>query len=195
MGSCCSCFKRILSPLSSQSGGGSGGGIGGRFTRTQSSDTTETELVSNKRHQQRKKHSSNTNTYSLTISDTMSAPTILAYETNNKNDNVEEEGEEKPTIGQVRISGYGLALINMPIEQDAAYWEWFIEKDDGRRRRKKQQKPENDDDDEEDEYLAMKFGVATKKDPSFYQVQESSADEGKTKRNKRRSYKTEDEYF
>jgi hypothetical protein len=175
MGSCCSsCLKRILSSAQAGRVGG------GSYSRTDSTDT-ETELTSkrNKKQQHTHKKSSQHLPSSLTVSDTMSAPTILAY------DNVEEEEE-----GQVRVSGYGLALIQMPIEQDAAYWEWYIEKDDGRRKRRKTEDDdeEGNDDDEEDilesNYLALKFGVATKKDASFYQVQESSADEGELNRNK-----------
>lgn len=165
MGCCSSCLRRILS---SQTGERS-------YFRTNSIDT-ETELSSRNQHSRfptrtNKKSSPQQHPpYSITVSDTMSAPTILAYEGDDDDDNLEE--------GQVRISGYGLALIQMPMEQDAAYWEWFIEKDDGRL------KKNDDGDDVEDidsTYLAMKFGVATKKDPSFYQVQESSADEGKQK--------------
>jgi hypothetical protein len=47
---------------------------------------------------------------SLTISVKMSAPTIKV-----------EQGEDDQTV-----SGRGLAVVAVPLEQDAAYWEWRI---------------------------------------------------------------------
>lgn len=48
---------------------------------------------------------------SLTVSVKMSAPTIK----------VEQGGDNSQTV-----SGRGLAVVAVPLEQDAAYWEWRI---------------------------------------------------------------------
>ena len=68
----------------------------------------------------------------LSISRSMSAPTIVTREAN-------------------VVSGTGLALAGVSIEQDAAYWEWHIRLG------------------VKDTLENILFGVATKKDASFYQ--------------------------
>jgi hypothetical protein len=78
----------------------------------------------------------------LAISPKMSAPTI----------NVED---------RTHVSGSGLALAAVPIEQDAAYWEWHIAVLD------------------KNVHLVedTMFGVATKKDRKFYQELEENGAE------------------
>ena len=56
------------------------------------------------------------------------------------------------------------------IEQDAAYWEWQIEKTGG------SGSSSADDDDDEDN--APKFGVATKKDQKFYRALQAAEIDG-----------------
>mmetsp|Transcript_21075 Transcript_21075/g.42798 ORF Transcript_21075/g.42798 Transcript_21075/m.42798 type:complete len:257 (-) Transcript_21075:1184-1954(-) len=93
-----------------------------------------------------------------------------------------------PTIGiqGFKVSGSGLALATIPIEQDAAYWEWHVNLPGLPRA------PPEDDNDEGDEFhdvqmdgkestnddpYAVKFGVATRKDRNFYKHLESLEDE------------------
>jgi hypothetical protein len=69
------------------------------------------------------------------------------------------------TVSGLTVKGEGLALIDVSIEQDAAYWEWHVTADHG--------KVSSDDDNYNDEDLfnndsALKFGVATKKNREFY---------------------------
>lgn len=73
----------------------------------------------------------------------------------------------KVQISGSKVSGSGLALVGIPVEQDAAYWEWHIDDSDGGGER-----------DEGDESDAPKFGVATKKDSKFYKALEIQADDG-----------------
>ena len=69
------------------------------------------------------------------------------------------------------ITGEGLALIDVVMEQDSAYWEWHIDK-----------VVEGEDDDEEDEEDlfgeegALMFGLATRKSPEFYKIVEENED-------------------
>ena len=78
----------------------------------------------------------------LAISPKMSAPTI----------NVED---------RTNVSGNGLAVAAVPIEQDAAYWEWHVAVLD-------KNVPLVED---------IMFGVASKKDHKFYQeLEENGAD-------------------
>lgn len=90
------------------------------------------------------------------------------------------------------VSGSGLALAKIPIEQDAAYWEWHVDLPGLPRH------PDNDDDDvegedrmqsinmdddqsnhnEEEDPYALKFGVATRKDRHFYKSLETVEEEG-----------------
>eukprot|EP00545_Synedropsis_sp_CCMP1620_P010019 CAMPEP_0119003808 /NCGR_PEP_ID=MMETSP1176-20130426/777_1 /TAXON_ID=265551 /ORGANISM="Synedropsis recta cf, Strain CCMP1620" /LENGTH=202 /DNA_ID=CAMNT_0006955443 /DNA_START=63 /DNA_END=671 /DNA_ORIENTATION=+ len=77
---------------------------------------------------------------SMSLSRKMSAPTIEL---------------EK---GGMKVSGNGLALAGVCIEQDAAYWEWHIELPDGK---------------SED----TMFGISTSKDRKFYRDLEEQDDE------------------
>jgi hypothetical protein len=80
----------------------------------------------------------------LAISPKMSAPTI----------NVED---------RTNVSGNGLAVAAVPIEQDAAYWEWHVAVQD------KNGGASHVED--------IMFGVASKKDRKFYQeLEENEAD-------------------
>lgn len=74
---------------------------------------------------------------SLKIAREMSAPTVMV------------EG--------LTVSGDGLALAGVSIEQDAAYWEWHIEEGTSK---------------------DVMFGVATQKDRQFYRELEN-AEEGR----------------
>jgi hypothetical protein len=59
-------------------------------------------------------------------------------------------------LTKYQVSGRGLALAGAGIEQDAAYWEWHIH-----------QVPEG---------ANIMFGVATKKDRSFYNDLDNQSD-------------------
>ena len=59
------------------------------------------------------------------------------------------------------------------IEQDAAYWEWQIEKTGG-----SGSSSADDGDDYDDEDNAPKFGVATKKDQKFYRALQAAEIDG-----------------
>ena len=61
----------------------------------------------------------------------------------------------------VKVTGYGLALAGVAIEQDAAYWEWHVSMPEGK----------------SDEIM---FGVATKKDRSFFRALKESEGDGKS---------------
>lgn len=105
-------------------------------------------------------------------------------------------GMTSPTIqisnGGFQISGSGLCLTNIPIEQDAAYWEWHItlpglprapkdgEEEDDFQDVQMDGNGSSDDDDNDidDDPYALKFGVATRKDRNFYKSLESAQDEG-----------------
>ena len=74
-----------------------------------------------------------------------------------------------------QVSGSGLALAKIPIEQDAAYWEWHVNLPGLPRH------PDEDEDDMHDVHMngddevdpyAIKFGVATRKDRNFYKMME-----------------------
>ena len=95
------------------------------------------------------------------------------------------------------LSGSGLALAKIPIEQDAAYWEWHVDlpglprhpdnedrmhsvnimDDDNDDSDNNNNNNNNIDDDNEDPY-ALKFGVATRKDRHFYKSLENVQEEG-----------------
>lgn len=80
------------------------------------------------------------------------------------------------------VTGHGLALVNVVVEQDAAYWEWHVEKtstDDDENDAivgEEELEGENDQgaiEDEDDGFEevvgdVVKFGVSTKKKPAFY---------------------------
>ena len=153
MGGCCSCLDAIR---------------GGKHT--ESSSTMEmTQSSSPSRVPPASKHG---------ISRAMSAPTIQ--------------------IQGCKISGCGLALGEIPVEQDAAYWEYHVHlPGSSSSRRLKSEDNDNgdegefhdvemnggDDDDENDDDdgsypYALKFGVATRKDRSFYKSLENAEAEG-----------------
>ncbi|KAL3810502.1 hypothetical protein ACHAXA_005644 [Cyclostephanos tholiformis] len=109
-----------------------------------------------------------------------------------------------PTIrirgGGREVSGYGLALGMVPVEQDAAYWEWHVAMPPGTKRRSshddaremEEDVVDDDDDDDDDgesfhdvgvdddddDPYALKFGVATRKDRAFYVNLENGDDGG-----------------
>ena len=74
-----------------------------------------------------------------------------------------------------QVSGSGLALAKVPVEQDAAYWEWHVHLPG-------LPPPQTDEDDDfhnvqmngEEDPWSVKFGVATKKDRNFYRLSESA---------------------
>ena len=68
-----------------------------------------------------------------------------------------------------RVSGDGLALVGCSIEQDAAYWEWQIERTSG---------GGSADDGDDDDDNAPKFGVATRKDQKFYRALQAAEIDG-----------------
>ena len=89
------------------------------------------------------------------------------------------------------MSGTGLALARIPIEQDAAYWEWHVHLPG--LPRPPREEDDNDDDEkfhdvymnesessgvDEDDPYAVKFGVATRKDRNFYKLLQSVEEEG-----------------
>jgi hypothetical protein len=73
-----------------------------------------------------------------------------------------------------------LALARIPIEQDAAYWEWHVNLPGLPRAPSEDEELEdvqmNHGEDEDPN--AIKFGVATRKDRNFYRLLESVEDEG-----------------
>lgn len=73
----------------------------------------------------------------------------------------------KVQISGTKVSGVGLALVGVPVEQDAAYWEWHIDGTESEGEKF-----------EEYESDAPKFGVATKKDAKFYKALEIQAEDG-----------------
>eukprot|EP00586_Coscinodiscus_wailesii_P023505 CAMPEP_0172520356 /NCGR_PEP_ID=MMETSP1066-20121228/291957_1 /TAXON_ID=671091 /ORGANISM="Coscinodiscus wailesii, Strain CCMP2513" /LENGTH=186 /DNA_ID=CAMNT_0013303099 /DNA_START=438 /DNA_END=995 /DNA_ORIENTATION=- len=100
--------------------------------------STETEMVKQKAAIAKSKSN-------LQIDKSMTAPTIAI--TNDK-----------------EVSGSGLALVGVNVEQDAAYWEWHVDCDGS-----------ITNGDEEggralDEDAEIKFGVATKKNQQFYKA-------------------------
>ena len=140
MGGCCSCLDAIRG--------------GGKYSSVSSSSSPSTEMTSSS--------TSSVPPPAHGISRAMSSPTIR----------IRGGGRE--------VSGCGLALGVVPVEQDAAYWEWHVslpglprpppgEDDDDDGEFHDVGVNGNDDGDErrEDPY-ALKFGVATRKDRSFY---------------------------
>ena len=85
---------------------------------------------------------------SMTISKSMSAPTIQVQ-------------------GRLTVCGTGLALAAIPIEQDAAYWEWHLDHDNN----------------EQSHFDNIMFGVASRKDGKFYQELHNSSLSKKKKPN------------
>mmetsp|Transcript_12404 Transcript_12404/g.23247 ORF Transcript_12404/g.23247 Transcript_12404/m.23247 type:complete len:104 (+) Transcript_12404:67-378(+) len=90
--------------------------------------TRETELT--------EKSTPETNPFSFSVSRQMSAPTVK--------------------INGLTVTGHGIALVNVSIEQDASYWEWHIATDD------------NVALDDDDGHSILKFGVATRKNRDFF---------------------------
>jgi hypothetical protein len=86
-------------------------------------------------------------------------------------------------INGLTITGEGLALVDVSIEQDSCYWEWHVTADDV-----KQGASDDANGDNEDFFSdegALKFGVATKKNRQFYESldmneadDESNVDDG-----------------
>ena len=70
----------------------------------------------------------------------------------------------------LQVSGHGLALVGIPVEQDAAYWEAHVEVVvvQGEHQR-------------ESPLQEAFFGVSTKKDQKFYRVMMEEQHEGKTR--------------
>ncbi|KAL7547408.1 hypothetical protein ACHAWF_010715 [Thalassiosira exigua] len=96
-----------------------------------------------------------------------------------------------------KVSGSGLALANIPVEQDAAYWEWRVGLPGSSPRRPPKDGDDDEDEDEdefhdvrmngdgdehdegeEDDPYAVKFGVATRKNRDFYKSLETAEEDG-----------------
>lgn len=88
--------------------------------------------------------------YSFQISRKMSAPTV--------------------NIHHLSLTGSGLGLVDVSLEQDACYFEWHIEIPNPKAINDSKGGISSDEDD--DDFFsfesALKFGVATKKSPEFY---------------------------
>lgn len=119
------------------------------------SSRSETEMTSGKSSSKGGSDDNTKSSRSLAMSRGMSAPTIQL------------ERDET-------VSGTGLALAGVSIEQDAAYWEWHItlspEIND------KRQTAGEDQEHHEDAASAVKFGVATRKDAKFYKALKAHED-------------------
>lgn len=76
------------------------------------------------------------------------------------------------------MSGSGLALARIPIEQDAAYWEWHVKLPGLPRHPSEDEELEDVQMDEDDDPYAVQFGVATRKDRNFYRLLERVEEEG-----------------
>lgn len=86
--------------------------------------------------------------------------------------------ENKPK--NCTISGTGLALACVSVEQDAAYWEWHVGTQNGSEsstdKSSDEEFFENDEGEEEDNENCIKVGVATKKNRKFYRILEANDD-------------------
>ena len=60
-------------------------------------------------------------------------------------------------INGLTVSGHGLALIDVSIEQDACYWEWHISA------------AESTNKSNQVDHSSLKFGVATRKSKEFFE--------------------------
>ena len=143
-----------------------------RHTSTSSSETELTNQNYN-RHNKSSSSSSTTTSTSLSslysISHTMSSPTIQ--------------------IQGLNVKGYGLALVNVSIDQDCAYWEWHVGTTGTTMKNDHVVKNgidhDHDDEDDEDDFFnhhrgwTMKFGVATRKNQDFYHILEANEEDGK----------------
>jgi hypothetical protein len=96
-------------------------------------------------------------------------PVSFNVSTNMSHPSIRTNGEDGFTI-----MGQGLALIDVDIEQDSAYWEWHVERvaNDG--------EDGNEEEDFEEDFFgeegALSFGVATRKSPEFYRIVEENED-------------------
>ncbi len=120
----------------------------------------ETEMISRGSGSPDKDPSSLSSLYK--ISKKMSAPTVQ--------------------INGLDVSGYGLALVDVSIEQDCAYWEWHVNVNDNNNNATNDKDSNvngvEDDDDFFNQGLTMKFGVATKKNRDFYHALDSNQEDG-----------------
>lgn len=90
--------------------------------------------------------------YSFRISEKMTAPTV--------------------NINRLSLTGSGLALVDVSLEQDACYWEWHVEIPN----------PNvinvaSDEDDFFSSMSALQFGVCAKKSQEFYKTLGSQAED------------------
>lgn len=85
-----------------------------------------------------------------------------------------------PTINiqGLTIKGYGLALVNVSIDQDCAYWEWHVNIDENSHSKKKNNHYDMDDD-FFNNGVTLKVGVATRKDQAFYHILNANEEDGK----------------
>jgi hypothetical protein len=67
-------------------------------------------------------------------------------------------------INGLTVTGHGLALVNVSIEQDASYWEWHITADVSNTGNR------NGDGPSLDGHSTLKFGVATRKNREFFEA-------------------------
>lgn len=78
-----------------------------------------------------------------------------------------------------RILGSGLSLARIPVEQDAAYWEWHVSHPGSGCPATSDDEGEDSDGfqdvrvEEDNDPYAVKFGVATRKDRNFYKSLEN----------------------
>ena len=176
MGACCSCLDAI------RGGGGGNNGKSGSGVELRTKTTTIPPPCHG-------------------ISRTMSSPTIRIIPAATSSAGTNNGGKNNSSSrggGGVRVSGCGLALGMVPVDQDAAYWEWHIHLP-GKIRRQHSGKDDDDDngdeekfanfdkncnnneeeeDDDNDDPYALKFGVATRKDRNFYNTLHTETMEG-----------------
>jgi len=181
MGACCSCLDAI------RGGGGGNNGKSGSGVELRTKTTTIPPPCHG-------------------ISRTMSSPTIRIISPaagtagTDRNGGKNNSNSRGGGGGGVRVSGCGLALGMVPVDQDAAYWEWHIHLP-GKIRRLPSDNNNDDDDDDDDENeekfanfkdnnnnedgkdddddpYALKFGVATRKDRNFYNTLHTETMEG-----------------
>ena len=180
MGACCSCLDAI------RGGGGGDNGKSGPGVELRTKTTTIPPPCHG-------------------ISRTMSSPTIRIIPAATSSAGTNNGGKNNSSSrggGGVRVSGCGFALGMVPVDQDAAYWEWHIHLP-GKIRRQQSGKDDDDDDDDngdgekfanfdknnsnkneeeedddDDDPYALKFGVATRKDRNFYNTLHTETMEG-----------------
>lgn len=88
-------------------------------------------------------------------------------------------------IQGLTVKGHGLALVDVSIDQDCAYWEWHVNTStkNGDATTNVSSFDDNEGEiEQEDDFfqqgLTMKFGVATRKDRAFYRALDSNEDDG-----------------